>query len=159
MPIPIVTFRTQNPSTSTWSISDESEDFDQQERLTGKYIPASHDMETFSGVWTNSWVVHQSPRANIDFECHLDDRVIAVIVKAANDIPLFKTHVTREDILELSSTNAGLLTAPRGPKQRFLILLPMSAEQCRHHQQQLSESCRQPSSVSQLNREEDNRAE
>ena len=69
--------------------------------LVEKYFPASHDMETFLKCMEEFMMIQHSAIANVDFECHLEESVISVIVDAANDIPLFKTQVTREDIYEL----------------------------------------------------------
>lgn len=95
--------------------------------LLEKYIPASHDMGTFLRCMDEFMVVHQSPRTYADFECHLNDSVIAVIVKAANDIPLFKTHVTHEDILELFNecklTDSPLAAQNNGSLSYFLCQL------------------------------------
>lgn len=69
--------------------------------LVEKYFPANHDLESFLKCMEEFMLVQQSAIANVDFECHLEESVISVIVDAANDIPLFKTRVTREDIFEL----------------------------------------------------------
>ena len=95
--------------------------------LLEKYIPANHDMESFLRCMDEFMVVHHSPRFDVDFECHLADNVIEVIVKAANDIPLFKTPVTREDIFELFNecklADSPLIAKNNGSLSYFLCQL------------------------------------
>ena len=95
--------------------------------LLEKYLPKSHDMFMFFKCMEEFMIEYSASNPVSDFQCFIDDKTIAVIVKAANDIPLFTRPVTSNDICrmfnECRHPEGGVLVARHNAALAYFLCL------------------------------------
>ena len=95
--------------------------------LIEKYLNRKHDMHTFFRCMEEFMIEYSAVNTVSDFQCFIDDRTIDVIVKAANDIPLFTRPVTFKDICrmfnECRHPESGVLVARHNAALAYFLCL------------------------------------
>lgn len=95
--------------------------------LIEKYLSRGRDIITFFKCMEEFMVEYDASCPVSDFQCFIDDKTIAVIVEAANDIPLFTRTVTADDICRLFNeckhSSNGILVARHNAALAYFFCL------------------------------------